>query len=224
MCSISSQGMKTRPLSPAAARALRNFATFEGNVSWSLTYWMPASVVLEKTKRREGRVAYLSRFCHMSTPLTQEISSISSTVLPPIMPRRQVWYFPPRSFKIFAGTQSSSPIGWIIWTAPSKPALSFIFCTIQSMKHLRKLPSPNCNILVSIVSFRFVDRLYQIPKPRRNPVTGKNVIKRRRGNKCHAFSVPRKRGSIVIKTPNAFTSSARPACAGSRRSPCRSRA
>ena len=74
-----------------------------------------------------------------------------------MMPLRHVWYFPPRSLSIFDGTESSSPMGCMIWTLPSNPALSFIFWTIQSMKHLRKLPSPNCSIFVSIFSFPFVD-------------------------------------------------------------------
>ena len=91
------------------------------------TYWMPASVVFETTKRSDGSAAYFSRFAARSTPFTDEISSISSTVLPPITPRRHVWYLPPRAFRICDGTHSSSPIGWMICTWPSKPALSFIF-------------------------------------------------------------------------------------------------
>ena len=63
-----------------------------------------------------GGGAYFSRFAARSTPFTDEISSISSTVLPPITPRRHVWYLPPRAFRICDGTHSSSPIGWMICT------------------------------------------------------------------------------------------------------------
>ena len=56
--------MKMRPPSPAFARAVTSFATFDGNVSAPGRYSMPASVVFEKTNRRSGFRAAIEAALH----------------------------------------------------------------------------------------------------------------------------------------------------------------
>ena len=84
-----------RPGNPAAARATHSFATFAGKVFAPARYSMPASVVLETTKRKSGLRAASSTAGHseraFSTPFTHVISRNSSTGLPFSTPRSTVW-------------------------------------------------------------------------------------------------------------------------------------
>ena len=66
-----------------------------GNVSSPARYSIPASVVFETTKRRDGRRAPASTSSHwvfaQRTFSTAWFSSRISTGLPSTTPRRQVW-------------------------------------------------------------------------------------------------------------------------------------
>lgn len=144
-------------MSPPKWRNLRQsrLATLPGNVfgrlevTSSASYRMPASVVLETTKRKSGDSIYFS-YASWSSGVKASATTVTSRVsflgLPFSTPSRHTWYRPSCDFSVSI-TRLMPARGFTMATPRSVTPRSLETSKSQSTKALKKLPSPNWSTL-----------------------------------------------------------------------------